>query len=195
MPSGASGASSSASASGSASLVASDGQPATRKGRKVVRDDTSNQVSKFLFANFKDFNDVQKHVLHFSGLSLQETLEQDFRANKMGKGPNMGPEYVKTLRKRFALHSSPSAQLPPTNPSEEIRPALREAYKAFKGKPVNRNPLLEFLKTHKYHNCKEVVGLARAILEQVPSKCVDQRSFVLSGMTWFRENNLHENDC
>lgn len=145
--------------------------------------------------SFKDFTDTQKFVLTYSGLTLEETLDRDLRSTKAGKGPDMGPDYIKTLRSRFALQSSASAQLPVTDPNQEIRPALRDAYKAFKGRPVDRKPLLQFFKAFKYLNTRESVGVARAILEQNPHKCHDQRAFVLSAMTWFKENDLANKVC
>lgn len=171
-------------------VLSSEGELPVRKQRKLVRNDTNRQVSKKMWDHFRDFTDVQKFVLTYEGLTLEETLTRDTRSNKAGKGPTMGSEYYKVLRKRFALQSAPSAQLVASDPTQEIRPALREAYKAFKSRPANRTPLLQFFKNQPYLNNRESVGLGKAILEHNPSKTADQRLFILSGMNWFRENDL-----
>ena len=167
-----------------------DGALPAKKQRKLVRNDTNKQVTNKLWDHFRDFSDVQRFVLTYEGLTLEETLVRDTRFNKAGKPPTMGAEYYKLLRKRFLLQSSPSAQLAASDPSEEIRPVLREAYKAFKGRPVNRTLLLQFFKNHQYLNNRETVGVAKAVLEHNPNKSPDQRFFILGAMSWFRENDL-----
>lgn len=166
-----------------------------QKRRRLVRSDTNRQVNKKMWDHFRHFSDVQRYVLTYAGLTLEETLRRDTRTNKAGKGPAMGSEYYKTLRSRFELQSSGSVQLVAADPSEEIRPVLREAYKAFKGRPVNRTPLLQFFKSYKYLNNREAVGLGKAVLEHNPNKGGDQRSFILSSMTWFAENDLANKVC
>ena len=160
------------------------------KQRKVVRDDTIMKVQKKLDSIFKYFTDTQKFVLTYEGLTLEKTLDRDFRLVKAGKGPTMGAEYIKACHKHFALQSSSSSQLAANDASEEIRPILREAYQAYKGRPINRLPLIHFFKKHSYLNNRETVGVAKAVLDQNPDKCPDQRAFVLCAMSWFRENDL-----
>jgi hypothetical protein len=184
---------SSASAAPTTLVAAAEAVPKP-KARRLVRNDTNKQVQKKIYDHFRDFSDTQKYVLTVNGLTLQETLQQDTRSNRLGNGPAMGSAYYVQKRKDFALTNSPSLQLVAANPSEEIRASLREAMKALKSKPVQRVPMLLWLKGSDYQTNRETVGISRVLLEQVVTKSAEQRDLVLQGMLWFKTNGVNDKE-
>ena len=176
------------------SLVSSAEAAPKPKTRRLVRQDTNKQVHKKLWDHFKGFSDVQKFVLTVDNLTLEERLKRDTKTNRQGQGPPMGAPYYVQLRRMYSLQASPGVQLAATNPTEEVRPDLRDAIRDLKTKPINRGTLTLWLKTSVYRNNRETVGVAKSLLDQCGMKSSGQRDLLLQGMDWFKRNGLHEKD-
>ena len=95
--------------------------------RKLVKRTTAQQVQKKYWDHFRDFNDYQKYILVWDGLTLDDRLSKDTHATNEGCGPTMGACYYKNLRLRYSVHHASQSQLVVRNPAEEVRMELRAA--------------------------------------------------------------------
>ena len=163
----------------------------TGKRRRLLRRDTDTCVAKILKDHFADFQEVNIDVILFNNLTLRQTLTRDKRSQKSGNDEiTMGKNYYQVLRSRFEGQSSSMARLAVKDSSQEVRPDLRLAMKAFKSRPCNREPMLYWMRENKYLCNKETVGIAKSVITTKAALGTTHSEYVLSCMRWFQENNV-----
>lgn len=161
--------------------------------RRLVRQHTEKAVSKKMWDHFRDFSDIQKYVLTYEGITLEERLTRDTRDRRSG-GITMGAAYYSKLRGWYATTTNAAAMLTAKDPNQPVRASLREAMKQFKARPCKRQPLIEWLRTNKYDNNREAIGLAKTFLEQNATKTHEQRELAMAFIHWVHLHNIKEKD-
>ena len=161
-----------------------------KASRKGVRRTVVQQVQKKYWDHFRDFSDYQRYILTWENLTLDARIRRDTDKVNEGGGPTMGAIYYRQLRSHYSVQSASATALVSSNTAEEVRPALRAAYKLYKSRPKQRGPLLEVLKSLQYQNNKEVVGLAKAVLEEDATKTTEQAECIMGLAKWFAVNHI-----
>ena len=155
-----------------------------------MRRDTECSVEKIMKDHFPGFTEVNFDVILHEGKTLRQRLMDDKRAQRLDKQLTMGKFYYKALREKYEGQSGPLAKCVAKNSSETVRPELVDAMRAWKARPIDREPMIQFMKDHDYGNNKETVGITKTILTTKASASAGQADYLLCCMDWFARNDL-----
>jgi hypothetical protein len=162
-----------------------------KKGRRLVKRNTDQQVNKKLADNFPSFGQVNTDCILFEHKTLRERVIADTYSNRLdGRNPTMGKTYYDNLRANYASADSASALLVVQNSSDKVGEDLIECVRSYKARPCLRQPLMTWCATNTFHCKKEACALFKIALENKPATGQEHLKLVLEIMTWAQRNQL-----
>ena len=151
--------------------------------RKLCKQSTDKLVEKTLRDNFRGWSAVDVDGTQKNGLTLRQKLSADKRKCRADPGSIvMGATYYADLRKQYGSAGHAVSQLKVKDESEDVNPTLIAALRAAKSTTGRKSELLAWLAVGTDCNQKELVGIARMVLEQRPLVSSAQCELVIQFM-------------